>query len=98
MCGLCGLIGEQQDWTDSLRSDLPRRQERLRKIKMLNHITASYRLSITDFQGVNYLIQTPTGKQSIANGLDQLWNEIQQLTGQKIDVLDPRLLSHLEAL
>lgn len=98
MCGLCGLIGEQQDWTDSLQSDLPKRRERLRKIKLLNQIIAPYRLSITDVHGVNYLVQTPTGKQGIANGLEQLWAEVQQLTGQHIDVLDPQLLSHLEAL
>ena len=84
MCGLCGLIEEQSDWTASL-SDLPSRQERYRRLKLINALVKSHR------------IQTPTGKQAIANGLGELWGQIHTLTGRPIDVLDGYFLHALEA-
>lgn len=96
MCGLCGLIGEEAEWSDGLHSSLPKRRNRLRRILFINHVIKPYRLNITDFQGVNYLVETLTGKQGIANGLNNLWDEIEKLTGREIDVLDPLILNHLE--
>lgn len=95
MCGLCGLIEEQSDWTASL-SELPRRQERYKRLKFINKLTAPYRVQVSDVHGVNYLIQTLTGKQAIANGLDELWVQIFTLTGRQVDVLDDDFLGYLE--
>lgn len=98
MCGLCGLIGEITDWTDTMSTRLPRRQQRLRRIKVLNILLAPQRLKISDFHGTNYVLQTATGKSSIANGFTQLMQEIENLAGQKIDVLSPEVLTYLEQL
>lgn len=95
MCGLCGLIEEQSDWTASL-SELPRRQERYRRLKLINALAKPHRIQISDVHGVNYLVQTPTGKQAMANGLGELWGQIHMLTGRSIDVLDERFLHALE--
>lgn len=95
MCGLCGLIEEQSDWTASL-SELPRRQERYRRLKLINHLARSHCVQISDVHGVNYLVQTLTGKQAMANGLGELWGRIYALTGRPIDVLDKRFLKSLE--
>lgn len=95
MCGLCGLIEEQSDWTASL-SELPRRQERYRRLKLINALAKPHRIQISDVHGVNYLVQTPTGKQAMANGLGELWGQIRTLTGRPIDVLDERFLHVLE--
>ncbi len=35
MCGLCGVIAEQRDWSDGISKDIPKRQERYRKIKII---------------------------------------------------------------
>ena len=96
MCGLCGLIEEQSDWTASL-SDLPSRQERYRRLKLINALVKSHRIQLFDVHGVNYLVQTPTGKQAIANGLGELWGQIHTLTGRPIDILDGHFLHALEA-
>lgn len=98
MCGLCGVIGETPDWTDTLASTLPKRQERLRRIKILNLLTASQRLTISDFHGTNYIVQTATGKSSMANGFMALLLEIENMAGEKLDVLSPNILSYLECL
>lgn len=95
MCGLCGLIQEESNWTDSL-SDLPRRQERYRRLKLINRLVKPYLVHVADVHGVNYLVQTPTGKQAIANGLGELWTQIHTLTGKPVDVLDERFLQTLE--
>lgn len=95
MCGLCGLIEEQQEWSDHITSDLPKRQNRFRKIKIINQMLHYHRVKVSDVHGVNYLLQTPTGKQGMANGLNLLWDEFAALTGKRMDVLDPKLLSAL---
>lgn len=98
MCGLCGLIGEETDWTNALQSSLPKRRERLRKIKILNLLIVPKRLTISDFQGMSYMVQAPTGRSSLATGLNQLFSEIESLSGQKIDVLGIDFLEYLETL
>lgn len=98
MCGLCGVIGETQDWSQTISNQYPRRQERYQRIKLLNQILAPYKIKISDFQGVNYLIQTATGKQSVVNGIQALWNEIDTLCHIQIDVLDGKYLAQLECI
>lgn len=95
MCGLCGLIAEQRDWSDGIALTVPKRQERYRKIKIINTIVKPYRVSVSDFQGINYLVQNQTGKASVVNGLSNLWEEVEAMTHQSIDVLDERFLNDL---
>lgn len=94
MCGLCGLIEEQTDWTD-LPSDLPRRQERQKRLSVVNKITKPLQVKVSDVQGVNFLVQTLTGKSALANGLNELWGQIESLTAKPIDVLDESYLDRL---
>lgn len=96
MCGLCGLLGEDVHWSDPLGDELPRRRERLRRIAAINKVLAPFHLKVEDFQGVSYLLLGATGKQKMANGLDQLWQRAEQLIGRQLDPLDERLLEHLE--
>jgi hypothetical protein len=96
MCGLCGLLGEDVHWSDPLGDALPRRRERLRRIAAINKVVAPFRLKVEDFQGVSYLLLGATGKQELANGLDQLWQRAEQLIGRPLDPLDERLLTQLE--
>jgi hypothetical protein len=96
MCGLCGLLGEDVHWSDPLGDELPRRRERLRRIAAINKVVAPFRLKVDDFQGVSYLLLGATGKQALASGLDQVWQQAEQLIGRQLDPLDERLLEHLE--
>lgn len=96
MCGLCGLICEKQEWSDQIRANLPLRQNRLNKIKVINKITKYHRVVVSDFQGISYLVQTPTGKTSVVTGLDSLWDECKNLTGHSIDVLNTDFLAFIE--
>lgn len=95
MCGLCGLIAEQRDWSDGISLHIPRRQERYRKITIINKILKYYGTTVSDFQGVNYLLQNQTGKTEIVNGLAILWDEVHKMTHKKVDVLDEKFLNYI---
>ncbi|WP_027348648.1 hypothetical protein [Halotalea alkalilenta] len=97
MCGLCGLLGEQAHWSDPLGEDALWRRERARRIHAINRAIAPSRLSVTDFQGVAYLLQGATGRQQLASGLDELWRAAEALLGRALDPLSPAILDHLEA-
>ncbi|WP_407314935.1 hypothetical protein [Pseudomonas sp. nanlin1] len=97
MCGLCGLLGEDIHWSDSVADSLPRRRERLQRIKAINRVLGAFRLSVSDFQGSAYLIQSATGRQELASGLDLLWAQAESMLGRPLDPLDPQLLQRLEA-
>ncbi|NBF04503.1 hypothetical protein GV819_19665 [Pseudomonas sp. Fl5BN2] len=96
MCGLCGLLGEDVHWSDPLGDELPRRRERLRRIAAINRVLAPFRLKVEDFQGSAYLLLGATGRQELANGLEQLWALAQAMLGRPLDPLDPLVLNHLE--
>ncbi len=96
MCGLCGLIAEQLDWGDRIKTGLPRRQERYRKIKIINQLLQFHRIKVSDFQGVNYVIQSATGQSAVTNGLNQLWREMEGISSRGIDVLDEDYLNYLQ--
>lgn len=97
MCGLCGLIEAQIEWGDNL-GELPKRQERYKRLKLINTITKPLKITVSDVQGVNYLVQTMTGKTTIANGLHELWAAITELSGKSIDVLDKEYLNQLQSV
>lgn len=96
MCGLCGLLGEDIHWSDPLSDELPRRRERLRRIAAINRVLAPFRLSVSDFQGTAYLLHGATGRQELANGLEDLWAKAQAILGRPMDPLDTRVLDYLE--
>lgn len=98
MCGLCGVIAEQRDWSDGISKDIPKRQERYRKIKIINQILKYYGVNVSDFQGVNYLLQNKTGKMAVVNGLSALWSEVHLMINRDIDVLDDQFLDNLSGI
>lgn len=96
MCGLCGLIAEITDWTDSLPNELPRRQERYKRIAIINKILKPFHVHVSDSQGVNYLVESLTGKREIANGLQELWDKVASIN-PNFDILDESYLRKLDA-
>ncbi|ADU92487.1 hypothetical protein [Taylorella equigenitalis] len=96
MCGLCGLIAEITDWTDTLSDELPRRQERYRRIAIINAILKPTHIKVYDSQGVNYVLEGPTGRRELANGLHELWLKV-ELMQPSFDILDEAYLARLDA-
>jgi hypothetical protein len=97
MCALCGLLGTEGDWSTSMASVLPLRQQRFLRIAQANRILSFFRLNLEDFQGVSYVLSTPTGRREIIPDFGQLWLVAETLTGRQIDPLDPALLTWLSS-
>ncbi len=103
MCGLCGMLGADAHWSDA--SSTPqafkgrkatRRQERLRRVALINEVLRHYSVEAKDWQGTSYLLSTPTGKSAVVDHLGMLWSEAEKLAGRPCDPLDPRLMAALE--
>jgi hypothetical protein len=98
MCGLCGLLGTESDWSGSIGSTLPARQERFQRIAQANRILSLFRLRLDDFQGVSYLLTGPTGRCEVVPDFGQLWRLAELLAHRPIDPLDAELLAQLDSV
>jgi hypothetical protein len=98
MCALCGLLGTEGDWSTSMTSSLPARQQRFLRIAQANRILGFFRLRLEDFQGVSYVLSSPTGRREMVPDFGQLWSVAESLAGRQIDPLDPELLTWLSSI
>lgn len=93
MCGLCGILGGQEHWSDFLpaangaRPARLRRNERVRRASYLNTVLRAYGCSVSDWQGSKYQVSTFTGKTELVDDLGQLWAAVERLTGRIPDPL-----------
>jgi hypothetical protein len=67
------------------------------RIALANRILSFFRLRLDDFQGVSYVLTSPTGRREIVSDFGQLWRVAESLTGCLIDPLDPALLTWLSS-
>jgi hypothetical protein len=98
MCGLCGLLGTESDWSSSIGSSLPARQQRFQRISEANRILGFFRLRLDDFQGVSYVLTGPTGRQEMVADFGQLWRLAESFAHRPLDPLDPELLAWLHSI
>jgi hypothetical protein len=98
MCALCGVLGAERDWSASITNSLPARQQRFLRIAQANRILSFFRLKLEDFQGVSYVLSSPTGRRDMISDFGQLWSVAETMTGRRIDPLDPAFLTWLSAV
>lgn len=103
MCGLCGVLGAEDHWTDaSARPDAfgarrtTRRQERFARIALANRILRHYGLKLGDFAGQSYLLRSATGRAELVPHLAGMWSAAEKLAGRPCDPLAPDLIAALE--
>ena len=97
MCALCGLLGTDEGWSTSITSSLPHRQQRFLRLAQANRILSFFHLRLEDFQGVSYILSSPTGRRELVSDFGQVWLMAETLTGRAIDPLDPELLNWLSS-
>jgi hypothetical protein len=104
MCALCGVLGAAGHWTDAAArpglftrnvDPLQRRRERLNRAACAQRVLAHYGLTLSDWQGVSFLLSTATGKTELVENLTHLWAAAERLIGRPCDPLDPALIRHL---
>ncbi|MBT3146344.1 hypothetical protein Q4583_02590 [Neptunomonas phycophila] len=97
MCGLCGIFSEPDLWNQSPNTDANSlRRNRLIQINYLQTILTHIRLRVSDVHGVNYLLEDFKGNQKLFSNLHELWQSIEELTGEPLDPFNNELLQHLE--
>ncbi len=106
MCALCGVLGSAAHWTDAAPRPgiftrnldaVERRRERTRRIAAAQRVLAFYGLTLSDWQGTQFVLSTATGKTELVDGLGHLWMTAERLIGRPCDPLDAGLIRRLEA-
>ncbi len=72
------------------------RQERYRRLRLLNRVLGHYRLTLTDFAGSGFVLRGPTGRSELVASVAALWPAVERLSGKACDPLDPCLLATLD--
>jgi hypothetical protein len=101
MCGLCGVFGNEDHWTDGASlgggtRPRTRRHERLHRFALANRVLAHYGLKLSDWQGSSYVLATRTGRTAMVDHLAALWPVAAQLSPRPCDPLDEALIAALE--
>jgi hypothetical protein len=100
MCGLCGVFGVEEHWTDKAQilgsaAAHSRISERAQRIALANRVLKFYGLQLADWGGHAYILRTLTGQAQIIDTLAQLWVAAERLAQRRCDPLDPALLASL---
>jgi hypothetical protein len=106
MCSLCAALGASRGWTDAAgHADFERggrkvtaRDERSRRVTLLNGVLGAYRLSVSDWGGNSYVLTNAQGRTENIFSLSALWPEADRLAGAPCDPLDPQVIAHLNSL
>jgi hypothetical protein len=96
MCGLCGILGAGEHWTDRPGERAARRRERLERVRLVNAVLRHYGLKLEDWQGSSFLLTSRTGRMEIVDSLGALWPMAMRLAGRRLDPLDATLVAALE--
>jgi hypothetical protein len=103
MCGLCGVLGSEDHWTDGAGNagvladaTRTRRHERLHRVALANKVLAHYGLKLSDWQGSGYVLTTRTGRTAMVGHLGALWPAAARLSPRPCDPLDGALIAALE--
>ena len=96
MCGLCGMFGGGDHWTDQSGSDgLARAPEWRHRVAMANLILEPFGVRCADRQG-RLTVEGQTGRALVVDHLGALWPAAEKLAGRPIDPLDPVVIARLE--
>jgi hypothetical protein len=101
MCGLCGVLGGNSDWTEHgsiSAATATRRALRLERVRAANLILAQFGLGLTDWQGAHYQLSSRTGRTEIADNLPMVWQAAERMLGRACDPLDPSLIARIEQI
>ena len=69
--------------------------ERRRRVALLNMILGFYKLSISDWAGSSFVLETNSGRTQNVYNLAGIWAEADLLADKLCDPLDPSMIAHL---
>ena len=99
MCGLCGIFGVSEHWTDSAGADAlrSRRAERQHRVRLANELLGLFGLRVSEWTS-RFTLTSRTGRSQIVDHLGAVWPAAERLAGRPLDPLDPAVLDRIEQL
>jgi hypothetical protein len=98
MCEVCAIFGAGEHWSDFGRlrdekfpfDDIQHyRDERRRRIGLLNVVLAEVEVCCEDWDGEALMLFDKAGRSRLAPTLNDVWPAAESLSGRLIDPLDP---------
>jgi len=89
MCGMCGLLGGGNHWSNTIPpgTGANTRRQRLIHVALANRVLASFRLKLDDFHGQSFVLSSPTGTSELVGDFAQVWRVAEQMLGRPLDPL-----------
>lgn len=95
MCGLCGIFGVTEHWTDSAEGAASSKAERLHRVRIANAALAPFGLKVADWMN-RLTLSSHTGRRAVIDNFGALWPMAERLCGRVCDPLDPELIARYE--
>ena len=103
MCGMCGLWGQADHWSNPARlpgamaeeSVLHRRAAQAAAVTLF---TRTAGIAVRDWAQTAWVVESVSGATEIVNGLGDIWAATERLTGKPVDPLSLALIQGFEAL
>ena len=96
MCGLCGIFGVAEHWTDSAgTSGASLQAERQHRARIANAVLGLYGLRLNEWMG-RYTLTGNTGRSAVVDNLGAVWPTAEIITGRDCDPLDETVILALE--
>ena len=104
MCSLCATMGNGSFWTDAAGHQefeaagerITHREERSRRVRLVNVVLQHYGLSLRDWSGSAYVLASVSGASEIVYHLNGIWSAAERLAQRVCDPLDAELLVKLQ--
>jgi hypothetical protein len=98
MCGLCGMFGAADHWTEQSGAEaVQRAAERQHRVRIANGVLGAYGLRCAEWQG-RFTVSGGTGRSLVVDHVGALWPAAEKLAGRRLDPLDPAVIARIEAL
>lgn len=101
MCGLCGMLQDDIQWSErspvsGASGQLLSARERMERAALLNRIVRPFACTVSDWQASSYILRSFTGNTVIVGSLAELWSALEKLGGRAVDPLDAQVLSSID--
>ncbi|OXC77613.1 hypothetical protein [Caballeronia sordidicola] len=89
MCGMCGLLGGGNHWSNTTApiAGANARRQRLIQAALANRVLVPFRLKLDDFHGQSFVLSSPTGASELVSDFAQVWRVAERMLGHPLDPL-----------
>ncbi len=102
MCGMCGLWGGTDHWSNPARLPGAERgvnttRARALQAGVVSSFTRAGGVTVRDWGQASWVVENFSGGTEIVDSLGSVWPAVEKLTGRRLDPLSPEFLQLLEA-